>query len=91
MIRVFSAVSLAALLLLLAVPAAFADGAETFFGPHYVVSGETRLAVPPFAGEGDAPVYTDYHKASGVATTDADTLRADADTLRAEMQAAGGS
>ncbi len=91
MIRILSAVSLAALLLLLAAPAAFADGAETFHGPHYVVSGETRHAVPPFAGEGDAPVYTDYHKAPGVVATDVAALRADADRLRAEMQAAGGS
>ncbi len=84
MIRILSAVSLAALLLLLAVPAAFADGAETFFGPHYVVSGETRPNVPPFAGPGDAPVYTDYLKAPGFVATDVDALHA-------AMQAAGGS
>ncbi len=82
MIRVLSAVSLAALLL--AAPAAFAEGDPDFQGPHYVVSGETRLAVAPFAGEGDAPVYTDYLRAPGFIATDVDALHA-------AMRAAGGS
>ncbi len=82
MIRVLSAVSLVALLL--AAPAAFAESDPDFQGSHYVVFGETRHAVPPFAGEGDAPVFTDYLKAPRFVATDVDALHA-------AMQAAGGS
>jgi len=75
------AISLSLLVLLLAAPAAFAEGSEgSSVGTHYWVSGEPRPATSPVTGQGAEPVY-DVLKGPGFAATGADVLRAAMQTV----------
>ncbi len=74
------AISLSLLVLLLAAPAAFAEGIVESVGTHYWVSGEPRPATPPVTGQGAEPVY-DVLKGPGFAATGADVLHAAMQTV----------
>ncbi len=79
------AISLSLLVLLLAAPAAFAEGppqARELQRPptSYWVCAEPRAATPPVTGQGAEPVY-DVLKGPGFAATDPDVLHAAMQTV----------